>query len=150
MRRSTALRIAVIAAIAFILNWLWEMLQMPAYQEMAHRSWAETARICTIATLGDVAATLGVYGIGALAARDPRWGLRDNWHVYGTAAILGAGIATGIEWHAMSEGAWSYTDLMPMVPLLDVGLLPWLQLTILIPASLWFGARFGATVAPKQ
>ena len=77
---------AVLVFSAFALNWPWEMLQMPAFVEMAGRSWAETALPCARAAVGDVAMTLGIYGLGALAARNWRWGLEGRWNVYPNVA----------------------------------------------------------------
>ena len=93
---------ADLALSAFALNWLWEMLQMPAFVEMAGRSWAETALPCARAAVGDVAMTLVIYGLGALAARNWRWGLEDWWNVYLTAALLGGVFAA-----ASHSNRWS-------------------------------------------
>ena len=46
---------AALVLSAFALNWLWDMLQMPAFEEMAGRSWGETALPCARAAVGDVA-----------------------------------------------------------------------------------------------
>ncbi len=121
---------------SFSLNWVWEMLQMPAYTEMAGRNWTETIPTCTLATLGDVAVTLIIYGIGALAAGQGRWGTTGQWNVYATASLLGAVSAAGIEWKVALSGYWSYNEHMPVIPLLGVGLWPFLQLTLLVPLSL--------------
>lgn len=32
---------------SFVLNWLWEMAQMPAYREIALRPWRATASLCS-------------------------------------------------------------------------------------------------------
>src|SRR6266481_3911592 len=92
---------------SFVLNWLWEMLQMPAYREMALRSWRETATLCTRATLGDVAITLLIYATGALAAHTLSWGLRAAWNVYLAVALLGAMYAFWIERAAMASVQWT-------------------------------------------
>ncbi|MCI0464160.1 MAG: hypothetical protein L0Z62_45075 [Gemmataceae bacterium] len=130
---------------AFCLNWLWEMAQMPAYAEMAGRPWRETTLWCTRASVADAAVTLGIWGVGALAAGAWRWGMKATWHVYATGALLGMACATGLEWQALRSGRWSYTEGMPLVPVLDVGLWPFLQLTLLVPAALriaaWRSAR---------
>src|SRR3989442_115376 len=81
--------LAALCAAAFAFNWPWEMAQMPAYAEMAGRPWGETLWPCTLASLGDVAATLAIYGVGALAAGQLRWGTDGRWNVYTTAALLG-------------------------------------------------------------
>lgn len=132
---------AALFGISFALNWFWEMLQMTAYVEMAGRSWREVAPGCTVATLGDAAITLAICAVGSLAAGRPRWGMEGGWNVYATAAILGAVAAVAIEWEALGAGRWSYTAEMPLVPGLDVGLWPFLQLTLLVPAALAIAAR---------
>ena len=145
---SPALRsfFAALSLTAFGLNWLWEMAQMPAYAEMAGRLWRDTALRCMQATLGDVAITFGIYGVGALAARQLRWGTTGRWNIYATAALLGGACATAIEWRALASGRWSYTDSMSIVPVVGVGLWPLLQLTLLVPLALalarwWAGRR---------
>ena len=136
---------AALLVAAFGLNWIWEMLQMPAYAEMAGRAWHDTFWICTRASLGDVLITLSVYGVGALAAGQVRWGTTGRWNVYATAALLGAACAAVIEWKALATGRWNYSERMPIVPLLGVGLWPTLQLTLLVPASVrvaaWWSGR---------
>lgn len=130
---------------AFGLNWLWENIQTPAYVEMASRPRSETVPICTVATLGDVAITFVIYWIGALAAGQVRWGTTGKWNVYATAALLGGACAVGVEWKALAAGYWSYNQRMPIVPVLEVGLSPFLQLVLLVPAALaiavWWSRR---------
>lgn len=128
---------AALATAAFVLNWLWEMAQMPGYAELAGRRWSDTLVPCTVAAAGDVGLTFVVYGVGALAAGRLSWGEEKKWNVYAAAAILGALIAIAIEWRAAQTGRWSYTDDMPIVPGLGVGLWPLLQLAILTPFSIW-------------
>jgi hypothetical protein len=124
---------AALFVAAFALNWLWEMLQMPAYGELAGRLWGEMLLTCTGAALGDATVTLSVYAAGALVTWNWRWALKGGWRVYLFAALVGALWAVGIEWAARSTMRWSYTGRMPQV--LGVGLLPLLQLTLLVPAA---------------
>ncbi|HMC66705.1 MAG TPA: hypothetical protein VKI65_17350, partial [Gemmataceae bacterium] len=116
--------VAVMFIAAFGLNWLWEMLQMPAYKEMAGHPWREKALRCAGASLGDAALTLGIYGVGALAAGRLRWGMRPTWNVYVTAALLGGICAAAVECHALLSQRWTYADRMVLVPVLGVGLWP--------------------------
>jgi hypothetical protein len=135
---------AALLLTAFGLNWLWEMAQMPAYNELAGKPWQETALPCAAASLGDVAITLAVYGLGALAAGRWRWGMMRSWNVYAAAALLGGLFAAASEWYSLRAGLWSYNAHMPVVPVLGVGLWPLLQLTLLVPAALWVAARWAA------
>src|SRR5437867_1017021 len=102
--RSACVFFAGLFLTAFGLNWLWEMAQMPAYAEMAGRTWSETLGPCTRATLGDVAVTFGVWVVGALAAGEVRWGRAPRWNVYAAAALMGAVCAAGYEWKALGTG----------------------------------------------
>jgi len=138
--------LAALALAAFVLNWLWEMAQMPAYAEIAGRTWWESVPSCSLAALGDVAITFAVYGVGALAAGCLRWGTKGGWNVYAAAALLGGLCAAAYEWRSLAARRWSYNAHIPIVPLLGVGLWPLLQLTLLVPAALylarcWAGRR---------
>jgi hypothetical protein len=128
--------------ITFALHFVWEMAQMFAYQEMARQPWQGTLLTCTLATVGDVLATLLVYSVIALLRRNAAWGLRARWNDCAWASVPGAVIAVAAEKVAAAYGQWSYTDAMPIVPVLDVGLLPLLQLALLIPLTIWGAARF--------
>lgn len=145
--------VAALVLAAFGLNWLWEMVQMPAYVEMAGRSWLETALPCAVASLGDVAVTLALYGLGALAAGRWRWAVEPRWNVDVAGAALGGLVATALECRFLAAGRWSYNERMPVVPIWGVGLWPLLQLTSLVPVSwaiaAWWAARVARTSAPQ-
>ncbi|MBI2806606.1 MAG: hypothetical protein HYX68_16620 [Planctomycetes bacterium] len=139
---------------AFGLNWLWEMFQMPAYTEMAERSWAETALPCAFAALSDVAMTLAIYGIGCLAAGNWRWGVERTWNIYLTGTLLAGLFATALEWKFLGSGRWSYNERMPIVPILGIGLWPLMQLMLLVPLSwfiaAWCSKRVGGESTPGK
>lgn len=127
----------------FVLNEIWEMAQMPAFVETAGYSWASTLSYCTWAAVGDVGILLGIYAAGALAAGDLGWGLRGRWNNYATAAVLGLAYAVLVEHAALAAGRWSYTERMPIVSMLDAGLWPLLQMSLLPPLTFLF-ARWWA------
>lgn len=141
--------VGVMFLIAFLLNWLWEILQISAYADLDGRALSAIMLHCGRAALGDAAITVGVYGIGALAAGTLAWGLRPGWNVYATGALLGFIQAALIERAATLSGRWSYSDRMPIVPGLDVGLWPLLQLTVLVPIS-WLVAQAVVVRQPKS
>ncbi len=133
----------------FVLNEIWEMAQMPAFVETAGYSWTSTLGFCTRAAVGDVGILLGIYAAGALAAGDLGWGLRGRWNNYATAAVLGLAAAVLVEHAALAAGRWSYTERMPIVSVLDAGLWPLLQMTLLPPLTFWF-ARWWAGRNPTK
>jgi hypothetical protein len=137
--------LAALCVASLGLNWVWEMARMRTFAEMSDLSWRQTLVPCTLASLGDVALTLAVYGLGALAAGQPRWGTSGRWNVYATASVLGAVCAGAYEWYSRANGRWSYTAAMPIVPVLGVGLWPFLQLPLLMPAALWVAVRWAGT-----
>lgn len=139
--RSLTLFLIRLFVFAFFLNWFWEILQVPAYETMSGFSTLEKMRICTTASLADASITLGIYVIGAAATRRLRWAINGGWKYYLVFALLGAAAATIIERLALSFDFWRYGEQMPIVPVLGVGLSPFLQLTLLAPATLLLAAR---------
>lgn len=137
--------LATTVLVGFVLNEIWEMVQMPAFVETAGYSWASTLSYCTWAAAGDVGILLGIYATGALAAGDLGWGLRGRWNHYATAAVLGLAYAVLVEHAALASGRWSYTERMPMVSMLAAGLWPLLQMTLLPPLTFllarWWAGR---------
>ena len=134
---------------SFVLNEIWEMVQMPAYVETAERSWTSTSVFCMRAAVGDVGIILGIYAGGALAAGDLAWGLRGRWNIYATAALLGLAYAALVEHAALTSGRWSYTERMPVVMVLDAGLWPLLQMTLLPPLTFWIARWWAGRRATK-
>jgi len=106
------------------------MAQMPFYQDMpftALSSWL----LCFRASLGDGLIIVMIWALGAGLYKQVRWfrPLR-----LGPALLLlasGALIAVAIELHALANQRWAYSDLMPIVPWLEIGLSPFVQLLLL-------------------
>jgi hypothetical protein len=128
---------------SFVLNEIWEMVQMSAYVETAGFPLPSTLFFCTRAAVGDVGIILGIYAAGALAAGDLGWGLRAHWNIYATVVLQGLAYAALVEHAALAAGRWSYTERMPVVSILGAGLWPLLQMTLLPPLTFLF-ARWWA------
>lgn len=126
--------------VAFGANFVWEMLQMRAYTEMRNRPWLETVPVCALAALGDAVMTIALYCLVAFAFRDRQRWLRGSWKTYTALSLLGSVSAFLIELLSIITGYWSYAKTMRMVPGLNVGLWPLLQLTILVPLAVWTAA----------
>ena len=124
-----------LAAIAFALNWVWEVLQMFAYQTKWEESWRDTALFCTLATIIDVLIILFIFKLVK------KFILERGAKFYLATALLGVLSAVVIEIVAVGLGLWSYDATMPQVPLIKVGVLPFLQLMLLTPATVWLSSR---------
>ena len=68
---------ARLVAIALPLNFAWEMLQMPAFTRPPE-SLIVAAASCAVATLGDGALVVAVFGVVAMVLTDRRWFTRPG------------------------------------------------------------------------
>lgn len=134
-----------VAIFAVLLNFPWEFLQAPFFEGMpgaAH--WAGVQR-CAIATLGDATIMLAAFWSAAIVARTRGWILQPTCKQM--AVFVGAGLAitVAIERLATSGrwplGGWAYSAIMPVLPVLDVGLTPILQWILLPLLTAWFVRR---------
>jgi hypothetical protein len=116
--------------IAVGINFIWEMAQMPLYENMPFDS-VYAWWLCFRASLGDGVIVLLIWSAGWALFRTRAWfhPLRGANSV--VLVVTGAVIAVAIEIHALGAGRWAYTDLMPIVPVAGVGLSPLIQLLVL-------------------
>ena len=126
----------ILSVTAFGLNWIWEIVQMFAYAAEAGDSWTKSFLFCTLATVADAIITVAIYVFLKFLTKS------SGAKFYLCAAILGALCAVGFEWFAFRFGLWSYSEGMIVLPILEVGLLPFIQLTLLVPAAIWLAKKF--------
>lgn len=132
-----------IAVFSILLNWPWEFLQVPFCSGMPTAEHWEGIKTCSRAALGDAVIMLVAYWAAAAVA-GRYWLLRPT--VLSVAIFVGVGVAITvvIERLAVSGGwiaTWAYSERMLMVPLLGIGLLPFMQWIVLPPLVLWFSKR---------
>jgi hypothetical protein len=128
--KSAVARLLVVYAVAMCINYVWEMAQMPLYQDMRLdelRSWLR----CLQASFGDANITIAIFIMGLLLFRDWSWPAKLNIPKLAYITISGGGVAVLIDLFALKNGRWTYTSLMPLLPLVGVGLIPFLQLMLL-------------------
>jgi hypothetical protein len=135
---------------AFLLHFVWEMLQVPFYAQMSGaRHWAAVLR-CTRATASDVVIAWTAYALAAGFAHD-RWWIGVGYRrrpltVFVTAGLL---IALGLEWfNVYVRQQWVYSTEMPVV--LGIGLTPLLQWLLVPPFALWLARRHLGLMAGGQ
>lgn len=128
--------VLVLGIAAFGLNMLWELAQVFAFSSLADASAFEVFILVMIASIADAFITLAAYLVVAFIRRERFWWKAVRAMDFLIFAIVGAVSATLIETVALSRGIWTYGEYMPVIPLLEIGLLPFLQLTILLPAAL--------------
>lgn len=118
-----------IATIGFILNLVWENAQAPWYQ--GYSSFWQHFSVCFLGTLGDVVIVLLLFAAFAGVYRNWDWIRTLSWKTAVPLVLAGLAIGVIIELFALTTGRWTYTEAMPLVPGLRVGLWPVLQMTIL-------------------
>lgn len=126
----------VLFAVAFALNWIWEIGQMFAYTTEADDSWAKSFLFCTLAAGADAAVTVVISGF--LRSQMKPAGVK----IYFSAAVSGAMCAIVFELFALRFGLWAYSGRMIVLPVIGVGLLPFIQLTLLVPLAIWMTGKF--------
>jgi hypothetical protein len=128
----------VIASAA--LHYAWESMHVGLYTGYAGIS--GPLPITVWATMGDVGYVFAAVLFVSIFKRNVTWLARPHAYDYAGLAILGFLIALFVEYKALAFGKWAYTAAMPMVPLLHVGLSPLLQMTVLLPLSVYLVAFF--------
>lgn len=126
----------VLAAITFILHLVWErshIVLYTGYEKMEGR-----LPVYLWASLGDVMYTFVALGIASFFTTESLWFLNATPTNYMGLALLGFFIAVFVEYKAMALGRWHYTARMPRF--LGLGLSPLLQMTVLLPLSVYITA----------
>lgn len=114
----------------FALNFFWEISQMFLYQNHTS-SVADFIFVHLRASLGDVLIFGIIHLLGILIFRKNTWFLKNTPGIYIFSAFTGCVLAVAIEKYALATNRWDYNDLMPIIPLLNVGLIPILQMILL-------------------
>jgi L-cystine uptake protein TcyP (sodium:dicarboxylate symporter family) len=120
---------------------------MPLYDLPSMSAW-EGVRMCVFATAtGDMIFMLVIYLTLAAVHSDLAW--PEARPAYTHAAtwliplVIGSLLAVSYElWAVYVEQRWSYADAMPRVPVVEVGILPLLQMIIIPFVMLLICARF--------
>lgn len=116
--------------VAVALNYLWELGQRSFYEGMTGdpRVWWH----CFVASLGDGVLVCLIYVLGCFAFRRPDWFVPG--HRLRIPFLLMAGLVVGVvvEWiGARLLQRWVYEPSMPLLPGLELGLVPVVQMTVL-------------------
>ena len=130
-------------AIAFFLNFFWEMVQSPLYDDIHRKTYTEILVSRLPCTFGDVIILLGACWIVAWIARNRYWVIDFRIrHVVGFT-LLGLGYTIVSEWVNVDiRSAWGYSATMPRVPWIGTGLAPFIQWVLLPPLIIGVTRRF--------
>ncbi len=117
----TSLRLLAIFCISFALNFVWEHFHSVLYAH--YQGGLITNAILFKATLGDALFTTAL----SIPFSRINYLQRNLWLII----PIGMFCAIALELFALSTGRWAYNDFMPLIPLLQTGLTPTIQLGLL-------------------
>ena len=142
-QRGYVKQVLLIFIVAVALNYLWEVAQAPLY--LGFEDWNSVWWHCFVAALGDGILVWLIFVVGWTTFRRFDWYAHLNGRALAVMLVAGLVIGIGIEWVAIDKlGRWAYTADMPLLPGIDVGLVPVLQMLLLPPllfriAAQWSG-----------
>ena len=128
-------KILTISIITFILNFFWEISQ--AFLYVPHFvGISGLIKVHIRASLGDLLIVSLILLIDAIISTRifPKENSKKR---FVAIAITGFILAVIIEKYALAIGRWSYNPLMPIIPILNVGLIPILQM-IILPIAIFY------------
>ena len=128
-----------------VANLAWETAQLPLYTVWREGSPREVAFAVAHCTAGDLLIATMSLVLALLVLGVPDWPARGFGRVATAALVLGVGYTAFSEWlNTTVRGGWTYTELMPVVPVLGTGLAPLAQ-WVLIPLAAFAWTYRGVT-----
>jgi len=125
----------IIAGISLVLNLVWENLQAPLYQ--GYSSFWQQLPVCSVASLGDALIILVLYFVLAIVNKDMLWITKMSRADVAVLIVIEALVAIGIEKWALTTGRWQYDSAMSLIPYVEIGFLPVIQM-ILLPILTYY------------
>lgn len=128
-------------------NLIWEFAQMPLYTLWETGSTDEIMVAALHCTAGDILIAMSVLLAALFLIGTGQWPTAGYRPVALTAIALGVGYTIFSEWLNIDvRAAWAYRDLMPVIPVINMGLSPLAQWIILPSLAFWFaGSKRYAT-----
>lgn len=130
--------ILTIAILAFVFNFIWEVAQGPLYKGYEY-DWQHIS-FCALASVADMLMVLILLFLFGLIYNNVFW--TKNFTTFRVVILMlagGVGAIIAEVWHS-SRGDWAYTESMPLIPWVEVGISPVLQFTIL-PLIIFFAIK---------
>lgn len=120
---------------------LWEALHMPLYSLWNEGTWREIVVFGLHCTGGDVLIGASSLLVALVMFATPGWPSNGYWRTVFIATLSGFLYTFWSEWYNVSiAGGWAYSDAMPIIPVLGIGLSPLAQ-WLVIPIAGFSWAR---------
>ncbi len=120
-------------------NLVWEFAQMPLYTLWETGNAREIVVAALHCTVGDILIAMSTLLAALFLIGTSQWPTAGYRAVALAAIAFGLGYAIFSEWLNIDvRAAWAYRDMMPVVPVIDVGLSPLAQWIVLPSFAFWF------------
>jgi hypothetical protein len=124
-------------------NLVWEFAHMPLYSIWTTDDWKEIIFAAVHCTGGDILIAMCALML-ALVLTGKGWPYipATQRSVRVLAVSFGLGYTLFSEWlNIVIRETWAYSDLMPIIPILDAGLSPVLQWIVIPLVAFWWAGR---------
>ena len=118
-----------VAILAFLLNFAWEIMQMPLYQGSSYS--ISSIGFCALASVADAIMVLLLYFGFTLILKNMFWVESPNTLQIIVVILIGGIGAILSEMRHLSLSSWVYDNSMPIIPYVNVGISPVIQFMIL-------------------
>ncbi|MGE0525987.1 MAG: hypothetical protein AB7G93_13185 [Bdellovibrionales bacterium] len=134
--RETVLFVMYFSAFGYLLHLGWEYLQCAPF--FYHGEENPTVASMLFASTGDVFMMFLVYATVALVKGSLRWFAADwNWKTFMLIAIPSVALALLVERVGLHIGRWKYTSVNPLIPGIEISILPILQMLFINPLTFY-------------
>ncbi len=121
-----------IAIFGFLTAFVWEMWQLPLY-ETSGMAMFDMVKGCSLASLGDAGIMVFAYAVTSWFCGSRRWLISPTAKSISFYLAAGLAVTVIVEHIALRVPfGWQYDEAMPMVPILEIGLVPALM-WIIVP-----------------
>jgi hypothetical protein len=130
-------------------NLTWEIAQLPLYTIWYEGTPGEIAFAVAHCTGGDILIASASLLLALLLVARPTWPDETYRRVAALTLAFAVPYTVFSEWlNAEIRGSWAYSELMPVVPVLDAGLSPLVQWIIIPIATFWWARRPAQKASP--
>jgi hypothetical protein len=132
-------------------NFVWEIAQLPLCTIWYEGTPGEIAFAVAHCTGGDILIASASLVLALLLAGRPMWPDETYLRVAALSVAFAVPYTVLSEWlNTEVRGSWAYSELMPVVPVLDAGLAPLAQWIVIPIAAFWWAYRPGSSASPKS
>lgn len=132
--------LAALFVVSVVLNYFWEITQ--GFLFVGMDSWENIWWHCFVASLGDGLMVWVIHAAGWRIFRRADWFMSPQWKGYGVMLTTGLIMAVAVELLAVHIlQRWTYTTDMPVLPGVNIGIAPLLQMLMLPPLIFYIVAQ---------